>query len=109
AKESALAKHDHVEFILSSGQILRLNDSRRFGSVFYFEHPPEQFWLLKHLGPEPLTDSLTGAYLYQKAQGRRLAVKNFIMDNKIVVGVGNIYANEALFRAGIDPRRAANN
>ncbi len=96
-------KHDHVDILLDDGQILRLNDPRRFGSLHWHEGEPETHWLLAKLGIEPLAETFTGAYLKGLARGRRLAVKSFIMDGKIVVGIGNIYANEALFRAGIRP------
>ena len=101
-------KHDHLALVFSGGQSLRLHDPRRFGSVHW--HPqddPEPHWLLAKLGPEPLDPAFDGAYLKARARGRRLAVKNFIMDSRIVVGVGNIYANEALFLAGIRPNVAA--
>ncbi|MGX5915433.1 bifunctional DNA-formamidopyrimidine glycosylase/DNA-(apurinic or apyrimidinic site) lyase [Aliidiomarina sp. Khilg15.8] len=100
------AKHDHVELLLESGQSLRLNDSRRFGAVLW-QAPGETIKVLNNLGPEPLTDDFTGAHLYQVSRSRKSAVKTFIMDNAVVVGVGNIYATEALFAAGIDPRRSA--
>jgi len=100
-------KHDHVGFELSSGQCLRLHDPRRFGAVLWSSAPLEQHPLLHHLGPEPLGNHFNGPYLYEQSRQRRSAVKLFIMDGRIVVGVGNIYANEALFLAGIDPRRAA--
>lgn len=102
--------HDHVDLMLDSGWMLRLTDPRRFGSIHFqalSDGEAEQHWLLAGLGPEPLGNAFSGDYLYQRARGRRLAVKNFIMDAKVVVGVGNIYANEALFSAGIRPRVAA--
>ena len=99
-------KHDHVDLELDSGQLLRLTDPRRFGAVLWQEngtaHP-----LLASLGPEPLDEAFDAAYLQRCCKGRRTAIKALIMNAEIVVGVGNIYANEALFRAGIDPRRAA--
>jgi len=95
--------HDHLDIELSGGTLLRLNDPRRFGSVHWQPAPIESHWLLQKLGPEPLSDAFTGGYLKSRARGRKLAVKNFIMDGQIVVGVGNIYANEALFLAGIRP------
>ncbi|MEI2772575.1 MAG: bifunctional DNA-formamidopyrimidine glycosylase/DNA-(apurinic or apyrimidinic site) lyase [Candidatus Competibacter sp.] len=101
------SKHDHVDVILASGQCLRFNDSRRFGAVLWTQEPPERHALLQTLGPEPFDEAFSGAYLQQRAQGRILAIKPFIMDNHIVVGVGNIYANEALFTAGIHPSRPA--
>ncbi len=100
-------KHDHLDFELGSGQMLRYNDPRRFGSVHWHSHSAQletgDHWLLRHLGPEPLSADFDGAYLKARARGRKQAVKNFIMDSKVVVGVGNIYANEALFLAGIRP------
>lgn len=104
--ESERLKHDHVELVMESGLALRLNDPRRFGAVLWQE-PGEQASVLTRLGPEPLGDSFDGERLYRLSRGRRSAVKNFIMDNAVVVGVGNIYATESLFHAGIDPRRAA--
>lgn len=97
--------HDHIDIILDSGNSLRYNDPRRFGSFHWLQsdnHP-----LLNHLGPEPLLDDFDAQWLYDKSRGRRASVKQFLMDGKIVVGVGNIYANEALFLAGIRPDRAA--
>jgi formamidopyrimidine-DNA glycosylase len=90
--------------------LLRLTDPRRFGSIHYHawgDGDVEQHWLLSGLGPEPLGDAFDGDYLFERSRGRRVAIKNFIMDAKVVVGVGNIYANEALFGAGIRPRIAA--
>jgi len=101
-----LRPHDHVDIVIDSGQLLRFNDPRRFGSLLWqprgSTHP-----LLVDLGPEPFDAAFSGDYLYQRATGRRAAVKHFLMDQRIVVGVGNIYAAEALFGAAIDPRRAA--
>ena len=97
--------HDHVDVVLDDGRCLRYHDPRRFGSFHWLES--EQHPLLDHLGPEPLSETLSGAYLYERSRGRRIPVKQFIMDGKVVVGVGNIYANEALFMAGIHPARAA--
>jgi formamidopyrimidine-DNA glycosylase len=99
--------HDHYDLLLSSGKCLRFNDPRRFGSLLWTRRDPERHRLLTGLGPEPLGADFSGDYLASVACGRRVAVKPFIMDQRIVVGVGNIYASEALFRAGIDPRRAA--
>ncbi|MCZ6619431.1 MAG: bifunctional DNA-formamidopyrimidine glycosylase/DNA-(apurinic or apyrimidinic site) lyase [Gammaproteobacteria bacterium] len=100
---TAPGKHDHVDLELDDGQIVRLNDPRRFGSLHWHEGAPETHWLLAKLGIEPLAAGFTGAYLKGLARGRRLAVKSFIMDGRIVVGIGNIYANEVLFHAGIRP------
>lgn len=100
------AKHEHVDIELESGLALRYTDPRRFGALLWSDDPLNHELLLK-LGPEPLTDLFDGERLYQLSRGRSMAVKPFIMDNAVVVGVGNIYATEALFAAGIDPRRAA--
>jgi len=100
-------KHDHVDIVFSDGTCLRYRDARRFGLILWAGSHPLEHELLTHLGPEPLSDELDGDWLYQKAQGRRVAVKAFLMDQRVVVGVGNIYASEALFRAGIHPERAA--
>lgn len=103
----ARIKHDHFTLELSSGKSLRLNDPRRFGAVLIFNSQAEVDLHLKKLGPEPFSNEFTADYLYRLAQGRKTAIKPFIMDNAIVVGVGNIYATEALFLSGIDPARAA--
>lgn len=100
-------KHDHIDWMFSSGRILRLNDARRFGAVLWLGQDPLAHPLLKDLGVEPLTKAFDAEYLIQKAKGRSIVVKNFIMDQKIVVGVGNIYANEALFQTNIHPLRLA--
>jgi len=99
--------HDHYDLVLDDGQCLRFNDPRRFGSLHWCTGDVTAHPLLASLGPEPLEAGLDAAYLARKARGRRAAVKIFLMDQRIVVGVGNIYASEALFRAGIRPRRAA--
>ncbi|AYC31096.1 bifunctional DNA-formamidopyrimidine glycosylase/DNA-(apurinic or apyrimidinic site) lyase [Pseudomonas cavernae] len=100
------AKHEHVDIELESGLALRYTDPRRFGALLWSDDPLNHE-LLRRLGPEPLTELFDGERLYQLARGKSMAVKPFIMDNAVVVGVGNIYASEALFAAGIDPRRAA--
>ncbi|HSG88373.1 MAG TPA: bifunctional DNA-formamidopyrimidine glycosylase/DNA-(apurinic or apyrimidinic site) lyase [Pseudomonadales bacterium] len=99
--------HDHVEIAFADAPRLRLNDPRRFGSLHWIDAAPEEHFLLSQLGPEPLGAEFSGALLHARARGRRVPVKSFIMDAKVVVGVGNIYAAEALFRAGIRPSRAA--
>lgn len=101
-------KHDHIDWQLSNEMILRYHDPRRFGALLYVAKgaPCPQ---LSHLGPEPLTDDFNGELLYQRSRGKTQAVKTFIMDNAVVVGVGNIYANESLFLAGIRPQTAAGN
>jgi formamidopyrimidine-DNA glycosylase len=98
--------HDHVDIDLESGHALRLRDPRRFGSLHWSDDVGNH-WLLKNLGPEPLGDDFDGHYLWDTSRGRRVAVKQFIMNANIVVGVGNIYASESLFLAGINPKRAA--
>ena len=99
--------HDHYDLVLDSGQCLRYNDPRRFGSLHWCPGDPMEHVLLASLGPEPLGPSFDATYLGARARGRRAAVKLFLMDQRVVVGVGNIYASEALFRAGVRPRRAA--
>ena len=99
--------HDHVDLLLDDGRMLRLNDPRRFGALLYTRRDPLRHPLLANLGPEPLEPGFDAAHLVALARGRRTAVKSFIMDGSVVVGVGNIYASEALHRAGIHPRRAA--
>lgn len=105
---TAPRKHDHVDIVLDSGRCLRLHDPRRFGSLLWAEQP-EQHKLLAQLGPEPLecSGAELAVHLHSLGKGRKVAVKNFIMNAQVVVGVGNIYANEALFLAGIRPTRAA--
>ncbi len=107
-RATAIRKHDHIDLLISSGVVLRYNDPRRFGCLLWAKDVLLHA-LLVGLGPEPLDECFDGAYLYNKAHGRQLAVKSFIMDQKIVVGVGNIYASESLFLAGIRPTRKASN
>jgi formamidopyrimidine-DNA glycosylase len=102
-----LLPHDHLDILLDSGRMLRLHDPRRFGCALWVRGDPLQHTLLRALGPEPFEPAFSGDYLYARSRGRRTAIKNFLMDGRIVVGVGNIYASEALFRAGIHPLRAA--
>ncbi|MCP5163228.1 MAG: bifunctional DNA-formamidopyrimidine glycosylase/DNA-(apurinic or apyrimidinic site) lyase [Hahellaceae bacterium] len=106
--ETKPAKHDHVDLIFDHGMCLRYNDPRRFGAILwtddYSNHP-----LLASLGPEPLSDAFTHDHLFLLSRHKRVAVKQFIMDSHVVVGVGNIYANESLFMAGIHPNRPAGN
>ncbi|WP_117235656.1 bifunctional DNA-formamidopyrimidine glycosylase/DNA-(apurinic or apyrimidinic site) lyase [Vibrio maerlii] len=101
------AKHDHVDLKLANGKVLRYNDPRRFGA-WLFSPIGESHALLENIGPEPLTEDFSSVYIAERAKTKRVAVKQFIMDNKVVVGVGNIYANEALFSARIHPQRPAN-
>ncbi|MFZ2160842.1 MAG: bifunctional DNA-formamidopyrimidine glycosylase/DNA-(apurinic or apyrimidinic site) lyase [Sideroxyarcus sp.] len=102
------AKHDHFDLVLNSGQLLRLRDPRRFGAVLWHEGNVAQHPLLAALGPEPLEAAFDDEYLHRATRSRKAAIKPVIMDSHLVVGVGNIYANEALFRAGIRPQLAAN-
>ena len=99
--------HDHVDIVFADGLALRFRDPRRFGSLLWTTRPSQEHPLLRDLGPEPLDGDFSGGYLSAAARGRRVAVKPFIMNSHVVVGVGNIYANEALYLAGIHPRRAA--
>jgi formamidopyrimidine-DNA glycosylase len=99
--------HDHIDVELDSGRLLRFNDPRRFGCAVWTGDDPHIHELIAHLGPEPLGEEFALEYLAGKARGRSVTIKQFIMNAEIVVGVGNIYASEALFRAGIRPRRAA--
>lgn len=96
-------KHDHIDLVFTSGQTLRFTDPRKFGSFTYTDKPADAHKCLVSLGPEPLSKSFSALYLYQLSRGRKQALKPFIMDQKTVVGVGNIYASEALFRAAIHP------
>jgi formamidopyrimidine-DNA glycosylase len=100
-------KHDHVDLELSDGQLLRFHDPRRFGAVLLWPAKDQQHKLLEGMGPEPFSDEFDGDYLFEQSRGRSAAVKSFVMDGRIVVGAGNIYATEALFRAGLRPSRAA--
>jgi formamidopyrimidine-DNA glycosylase len=99
--------HDHLDIGLESGVVIRLNDPRRFGSADWIAGDPLTHPLLRDLGPEPLGPEFTPGYLATACRSRKVAIKQLIMNGKIVVGVGNIYASEALFRAGIHPARAA--
>ena len=104
--DTPLRAHDHVDISLANGRLLRFNDPRRFGSLLWQPagtlHP-----LLQGLGPEPLDAAFDGDYLFQRSRGRRAPIKTFLMDQAVVVGVGNIYAAESLYRAGISPLREA--
>lgn len=103
----APGKHDHVDIVFNNNQILRFHDPRRFGAVLWTTKPPLNHSLLCSLGPEPLDNHFDTDYLFQGSRKRRVAIKSFIMNSKIVVGVGNIYASEALFRSGIRPTTPA--
>ena len=98
--------HDHWDIRIDNGWVLRFHDPRRFGSLLWTETDPAQHPLLKDLAPEPLSPEFDGEYLYRVTRKRSVAIKQFIMNSQVVVGVGNIYASEALFRARIAPRRA---
>lgn len=102
-----LLPHDHIDFYFEEDLVLRLNDPRRFGSVHWCNDDAYQHPLLAHLGVEPLTDEFDGNLLFRQSRQRNVAVKNFIMDSHVVVGVGNIYANESLFLANIRPTTPA--
>lgn len=100
-------KHDHFDIVTEQNEAIRFNDPRRFGSLLWCGSNPDSHPLLASLGPEPLSDEFDGAALWLAARNRTVAIKQFIMNSHVVVGVGNIYASEALFRAGINPKRAA--
>lgn len=104
--DAAVRAHDHVDIGLDDGRVLRFNDPRRFGALLW-QPPGDTHPLLRTLGPEPLSDDFDGRYLFATSRGRTAPVKAFLMDQRVVVGVGNIYAAEALFAAGIHPGRAA--
>ncbi|OON38422.1 DNA-formamidopyrimidine glycosylase [Izhakiella australiensis] len=105
-EEQPAAKHDHVDLVLSNGKVLRYTDPRRFGA-WLWSIDPQASSVLAHLGPEPLSDAFNDEYLFMKSRAKRTAIKPWLMDNKLVVGVGNIYASESLFAAGILPDRPA--
>ncbi|MGY6276979.1 bifunctional DNA-formamidopyrimidine glycosylase/DNA-(apurinic or apyrimidinic site) lyase [Methylomonas sp. MgM2] len=104
--EQKPGKHDHIDFVFDDDTVLRLNDQRKFGAVLWTEAPATHP-LLATLGPEPLSDAFSADYLYDRGRNRTAPIKNVIMDSHIVAGVGNIYANESLFLAGIHPKRPA--
>lgn len=103
----AAEKHDHVDIIFSNGKVLRYRDPRRFGCLLWTSKPVEQHRLISIMGPEPFDEQFTGDYIFAKSRKRQCNIKSFIMDGKNVTGVGNIYASEALFLAGISPGRQA--
>jgi formamidopyrimidine-DNA glycosylase len=107
ASDTPRIKHDQFDLLLDTGVTLRFNDPRRFGSLHYTTDDPAQHKLLKNLAPEPFDRSFDTDYLYGITRGRRVAIKQVLMNGRLVTGVGNIYASEALFRARISPRRAA--
>jgi formamidopyrimidine-DNA glycosylase len=100
-------KHEHFDLVMANGEIMRLRDPRRFGAVLWHEGKMDEHPLFSKLGPEPLQALFDSEYLYRVSRKRTSSIKQFIMDNHVVVGVGNIYANEALFRSGIKPQLAA--
>ena len=100
-------KHDHFDLVLDSGMIVRLTDPRRFGAVLWAAQDPYSHPLLADLAPEPLGAEFDAGWLHARTRGRRAAIKTVLMDSHTVVGVGNIYASESLFRAGINPKTAA--
>ena len=104
---SAPQKHDHLDWLIEGVGALRFTDPRRFGSVHFVLGEPEDHALLATLGPEPLSGEFTAAGLHRASRGRRVSIKELLMNSRVVVGVGNIYANESLYRAGIDPRTSA--
>lgn len=100
-------KHDHVDIVFNNGKLIRLRDPRRFGSVLWTTKNPLKHKLIKSLGPEPLDIDFNVDYLFQRSRGRKVSIKQFIMNGHVVVGVGNIYACESLFKAGISPKALA--
>ncbi|MDD2539753.1 MAG: bifunctional DNA-formamidopyrimidine glycosylase/DNA-(apurinic or apyrimidinic site) lyase [Desulfuromonadaceae bacterium] len=100
-------KHDHLDFVFGDGHLLRFHDPRKFGIVTWFTGEPRQHPLLAGIGPEPLSGAFDGEYLFDSVRGRKVAIKQLIMNSAVVAGVGNIYANESLFRARIRPGRPA--
>lgn len=107
AADSPPSAYDHVDIVLDDGMCLRLRDPRRFGAVLWTRGDPMDHRLLARLGPEPLDPALDANTLRARLKGRRRAIRDTLLDSHVIAGIGNIYANEALFRAGIDPRRAA--
>lgn len=105
--DKPLKKHDHVDILFYNDICLRFNDPRRFGALLWTDGNPYDHALLQKLGLEPLTDDFSGNYLWQRSRQSKRAIKLFIMASHVVVGIGNIYANEALFHAGINPKKAA--
>ena len=102
-----VAKHDHVDIEFANKVLIRFNDPRRFGAMLWIAGRDMVHPLLDVLGPEPLSDAFTAQHLFKASRGRSVSIKEFIMNGHVVVGVGNIYAAESLFRAGIHPQRAA--
>jgi formamidopyrimidine-DNA glycosylase len=107
AHDEPVQTHDHVDVVLGNGLTIRLRDPRRFGAVLWMKPGSHGHALLDAIGPEPLTDAFDGAWLYRITRSRSAAIKLVLMDSHVVAGVGNIYANEALFAAGINPKLPA--
>lgn len=105
----AAEKHEHIDIIFNDNNCLRYKDPRRFGCLLWTSAPINEHKLIHHLGPEPLSKAFNIDDFYPKTRSKKAPIKSLIMDGQAVVGVGNIYANEALFQAGIHPKRAANN
>lgn len=106
-KGTPAEKHDHIDICFSNSKLLRLRDPRRFGAVLWTKADPLKHKLLEKLGPEPLSNEFTAEYFFSISRNRKVAIKTLLMNSKVVVGVGNIYANESLFSAGINPKRTA--
>ncbi len=104
---TAPGKHDHFDIVLNDGLCLRFRDPRRFGSLTWTKNDPFRHPLLEKLGPEPFSENFTWSYLFKRSRGRKISVKQFIMDGTVVAGLGNIYANEALFLSRIHPLKEA--
>ena len=107
SRELPPEKHDHLDIVMDDGRCLRFRDPRRFGAALWTRDDPLEHPLLRNLGPEPLEDGFNAEWLYRLSQRRRVAIKSFLMNGQVVAGVGNIYASEALFLAGIHPGRPA--
>ncbi len=107
-QDSPIDKHDHLDIVMNNGKVLRYNDPRRFGAWLWTDNLAD-FHLFAKLGPEPLSAEFTGEYLFKKSRKKQTALKTFLMDNAVVVGVGNIYANETLFLCGLHPLKLAKN
>lgn len=105
---SPIQKHDHIDLVFTNGWLLRYHDPRRFGAWLWTDQQLAEHPLLKHLAPEPLSEAFNANWLFDKIQNRKIPIKTIVMDNKMVVGAGNIYANESLFLAGIHPLKPAN-
>lgn len=104
--DSPIDKHDHLDIVMNNGKLLRYNDPRRFGAWLWTNNLDE-FHLFLKLGPEPLSEEFNATYLFKKSRQKNTALKTFLMDNSVVVGVGNIYANETLFICGLHPQKRA--